>query len=320
MQGMNQCAKKSAKNRAKNGIRIVSVLLLGLMVSQGFAAEEKNRDVEKISIIVQTKEIKKNKEIIDLESVLKKKNFPLKHPDKVINPTLTESKYSGVSVADLLADAQINAEQQKKLAKETVTFVGRDGYSVALPLADALQSQATLVGYENDARLNWRKGAPFLAFLKIDEAKYLQEPSWWGWWISAILIGSPVPTLSVNGKSLDVKNIFKNCSEKSEGELNYPRGRRRSEPPRANRGELTSCSLSVFLKNIKTPEKNLAKPYKVEFMTGQQQTVTDLSQFRLVTKFKGQNIPAELGGPFQLCDTKGKQECRYFLTSLQEEK
>ncbi|NBW82017.1 hypothetical protein EBR21_09715 [bacterium] len=202
---------------------------------------------------------------------------------------------------------------------------------MAIPVEEAIKAQAVVAGFEKGQRLNWRKGAPFLAFLDHPKVAYLSEPSWWGWWVSAIFIGKPDLNLEVNGQTLNGDNVQSVCNEKKSGKLNYPRGRRKKEAPRANMGELLFCPVAKVLalrsETSSKPDKTTksegtsatSKKLVVEYMTGQSQTISEPARFELVRGFNGKDIPNELGGPYQLCQKDGKQECSYFVRGLREE-
>ncbi|MEN9808961.1 MAG: Oxidoreductase molybdopterin binding domain [Pseudomonadota bacterium] len=281
--------------------------------------QESSRDVDKIVVLVKTKKALKTAQIDNLQDALRAAQFQLKHPDKVINPKMVEAKYKGLSLNNILAKANLTDDQLRQLSAETITFIGRDSYSVAMPLGDALGAQATLTGYENDERLDWRRGAPFLAFLDAGRAGYLAEPSWWAWWVSAIVVGNPEGSLTLGTKQMTAQQIAKICAQTSDGTLNYPRGRRKIEPRKNNKGRLTQCPLTTLPLWEQSADKQKTGTLVVSFLTGQQQKIDKPEDYALVSKFNDKPIDVQLGGPFQLCKLKGKQECRYFVTAIRGE-
>ncbi|MFZ9520959.1 MAG: hypothetical protein ACO3A4_10825 [Silvanigrellaceae bacterium] len=306
---------------------IALACLLGFQQNLNASSSE-TRDVTRIWISVNTRALSRQTDLEKPYELLQKKSFRMNHPHDVVNPQHVESEFFGITVRDLLLHSGIKEEQFGSLNAETITFVGRDSYSVSLPFEDVIKAQAVIVGFEKGQRLNWRKGAPFLAFLNHSKASYLSEQSWWAWWVSAIFIGKPDLNLEVNGQTLNGNKVGSLCSDKKTGKLNYPRGRRKKEPPRANMGELLYCPVSKVLALESQKSEKSAKSEKaqtsrkklvVEYMTGQTQTLSEPARYELVRGFAGKDIPNELGGPYQLCQNDGKQECSYFVRGLREE-
>ena len=243
------------------GLALVVVAANALVSRPGLASGESKRDVERIVVVVDQQPGKPSQlEISDLKSALKATTFRLNHPDKVINPKKVELEYSGALVSALLEQAAGKpfggAASSATDAARTISFIGRDSYTVSMPLGDALAGVATVVGFQGATQMTWRGGAPFLAFPAADRPAFLTEPSWWGWWISAIVVGEPEIPLTVAGKSMTLEVLGKTCGKKIEGELNYPGASARMsrrERPKARFWPVRSTVLALLLLKMADP-------------------------------------------------------------------
>lgn len=281
-----------------------------------FASElDAQRNVKNIRVVIGTKPVKLVKEFSDLEGLLKSDSFKIKHPHEILNPKAIEHDYKGLSLAKILENAGLKKNQIQQLSQSPVSFIGRDGYTVTVPLVDALSVQSFISNRQSGIALDWRKGAPFLAFADTSKAPYLAEQSWWAWWVSAIVVGEAESGMSVFEKRVTSATIGSRCQDSRAGVLNYPRGRRKTELSGGFKGQMTICRLDQFLGSVPADQR---KKYKMTayFLSGQTLAIDNPQKYDVVTQFNGAPIPTSYGGPYQLCEREGKLECRYFLERI----
>lgn len=283
------------------------------------ASEASKRDVDRIVFLLERNGTTVARTLLsNLPVDLKVTDFRMNHPHQVVNPEKKEATFAGVRVESLLQPlfADAGFSQANPPGNEAVvSFVGRDSYTVSIPYGDVVAGGSCLVGFKDSKKLGWRAGAPFLAFSNTSKAAYLADSSWWAWWVSAVVVGNPPAELKVNTKTFTFDDLKRACSVPLEGDLNYPRGKRKTEPPRKTAGKLMACSLDSL--GLKPQAKG--QGYAAEFLTGQVRKISDPRKHRVVFGFNGSGIPTPLGGPVQLCDVDEKKECSYFLTSLRSE-
>lgn len=283
--------------------------------AQAAPAVENQRDVQKLTLLIGTKSIQVSKVFDSFEALLKKNKFKMVHPHKIVDAKSAELEYSGIEFRQILEQAGLGKSQIARLSGTYVSFIGRDGYTISLPVEDALAARTHITGYKEGAFLNWRSGAPFLAFGDTRVKKYLAEQSWWAWWISIIIIGEPKTVLTVDDTIWDHKKLQDVCSGKMTASLTPPRGRRKKEILKAAAGEVSFCTLDKLLPSGKNSPAS-PQPLRADFMTGQTLQISDAAKYRVVHRFNRNIIPSSYGGQFHLCEVEGKQECRYFLEKL----
>lgn len=291
------------------------VLTLGLCEPLFAQASERQRDVQKFTLIVGSKTVRTSKVFDSLPELLKNSTFKIKHPHKIVDPKSQELEYSGIELRKLLEMAGVSKSQVGKLSDLFISFVGRDGYTVTLPFADALAARSFVTGYQTGNPLNWRSGAPFLAFADTSKHDYLTEQSWWAWWVSVIIIGEPKISLKVEDSVWDEKKLATVCNDKLTATMSQPRGRRKKDILKGFVGEVTQCKLDQLVSSLKTPSSKTTV-FKADFYTGQTLRISEPSKYRVVYKFNQNPIPSSYGGTIQLCEIDGKQECRYFLEKI----
>jgi hypothetical protein len=303
-----------------NYFRIVLCVSLAL-VSSPFAicrtslASENQRDVQKFTLLIGSKSIQVSKVFDSLDGLLKKNKFKMIHPHKIVDPQSAETEYSGIEFRQILERAGLSKSQILRLSDSYVSFIGRDGYTISVPVEDALAVRTHIAGYKEGKFLNWRSGAPFLAFAETQKKNYLAEQSWWAWWISIIIIGEPNMVLRVDDKIWDHKKLQTTCKDKINASLTPPRGRRKIDFLQGTPGEVSFCTLDKLLPQSKVSPPPV-QPLRADFLTGQTLQISDAAKYKVVYKFNKKTIPSSYGGQFHLCEVEGKQECRYFLEKL----
>jgi hypothetical protein len=292
------------------------LLLLCLSVlPDTLLASENQRDVQKFTLLIGSKSIQISKVYDSLDVLLKKNKFKMVHPHKIVDPKSAELEYSGIEFRQILEQAGLNKSQIARLSKSYVSFIGRDGYTISVPVEDALAAKTHITGYREGQFLNWRSGAPFLAFADTTKKNYFSEQSWWAWWISIVIIGEPKMVLKVEDSVWDHKKLQSVCKQTTTASLTPPRGRRKKDVLQAAPGEISFCTLDTILPSAKD-SAGVPQRLRAEFLTGQTLQIGDASKYKVVYKFNKNPIPSSYGGQFHLCEVDGKQECRYFLEKL----
>lgn len=226
------------------------------------------------------------------------------HPDKVIDPGKKLHSYGGIDLENLL---------RLKLGSvspvDTITFISADTYVASFSFSDLSEAKAFLSLEVDGKSASWKQGVPGLMFPSIPNAlDYKSDPSWWAWWVSAVVQGEPKVNLRWNEGVLDLST----CHNKHTRIVPYPRGRRTYQGWKDKKAEITYCSLQKLTlgKRIKS----------IENMIGKKQTISEKSMdLVLAHAVNGSPIPISMGGPYQVCKSIDAEECIYFVSKLEGE-
>jgi hypothetical protein len=287
--------------------KILSVLL-SLIINFPTFADTKSKVTE---ILFYSKNHPKKSVLLSDLKELRSQGFV--HPDKVIDPEQKTRLYGGADVTNLIKSQFKNLKDE-----EIVTIISSDTYVVSLPYSE-IKKSLPMIGLQTDGKpSDWKKGSPGLMF-PPDERKLdtQTDPSWWGWWTSAIVAGDPFIKLQWNDTPVDVSK----CTQKYTRILPYPRGRRVFKSWKDKKVTLDYCKLSEVLPKSFDPKTKIAF---VENLIGKK-TMLDMDNDKLflLHKVNGEAIPATMGGPYQVCKNLDAPECLYFvsaISSVQEKK
>ena len=224
------------------------------------------------------------------------------HPHVVMDPTKKPHKYGGVDVEKLLRSHFLSVADS-----DIITFISADTYVASLSFLDLKKSKA-FFALERDGKVaSWKQGVPGLNFPPIPIAQeYQTDPSWWSWWVSAVVQGEPKLNLKWSDSDLD----FAACKEKHVRIAPYPRGRRSFKDWKDKKAELTYCSLQKLKQN--------SKIVSITNMVGKKQEIPEKSgEFFVVHAVNGQPIPVSMGGPYHVCKKIDADECMYFVSKIE---
>jgi hypothetical protein len=103
-------------------------------------------------------------------------------------------------------DALISEAGGALAGVEEVTLVASDGFRATVAWSDAVRTPILLATHRNDERLRRESGGPLLAVFPLDEHPDLltrYTESWWVYYVTHLLVGTPSPRLRVAERELD---------------------------------------------------------------------------------------------------------------------
>lgn len=228
------------------------------------------------------------------------------------------SLYTGVLLKDILRLSHAD------LFKDKVTIVGGDLYTVSLPLELVRNNPVLVALQKNQSPIRQGHGLPHIVFpvLNSNLPNMYQDPSWWVWWVSFVVVGNLPPVFEIKGLENKAtlhlgKQSFQSCRQKILALRSYPSGKRIEKQPLRSIIEQRVCRLSDLLEeNGFDPQEN----WLVEDRNGKKTAMSHPEKKLVVWSWQNQHIPSEFGGPIHLCNDDLTQECLHHVkgVSLEE--
>ena len=232
-------------------------------------------------------------------------NFKINHSQEEINPNKKVMQFSGIELLDFLN------KNNNFPNKKNINLVSIDSYTIQMPVADFIKSQALIATDGSSIKKPWSLGFPTLMFRNKDHKDFQSNPAWGAWWVSTVILDDLNPILSIQNKEVDLNKAVGTITPSED--ISYPRGQRVLETPKKLKKKISKIAINKLL-----PENQKSEFVKVHFMHTNKTfriKTADLNQYFLAFKWNNKEISSTFGGPIQLCSQKLK-ECKYFVKRI----